>query len=136
MCACGRFGADCAIEAARKRRERERDTVGAISNYLDDYEKRHPEWDRVRALRKAAEFFAAVEDVAILDPISMADCDEDHSGPQGVNEDIGSCPKCWGPVGVLRPDGESFGWHLDDCSLPITGLVVVPVADDSRVSHR
>ncbi len=42
--------------------------------------------------------------------------DSHFVGPQGPNEDIGMCAHGY-PIGVLRPYGESFGWHADDCSL-------------------
>jgi hypothetical protein len=32
--------------------------------------------------------------------------------------DIGACPKCWAPIGVMRPENEQYGLHADDCSLP------------------
>lgn len=41
-----------------------------------------------------------------------------HQTPSGPNEDVGMCGRCGFPMGVLRPEGESFGLHLDDCSLP------------------
>lgn len=44
-------------------------------------------------------------------------CSE-HRQPEGPNEDIGWCSKCQRPVGVLRPQGETYGLHADDCSLP------------------
>lgn len=42
-----------------------------------------------------------------------------HRLPEGPNEDVGQCPDCWCPIGVMRPEGETFGDHLADCSLPI-----------------
>lgn len=41
-----------------------------------------------------------------------------HRGPQGPNEDLSQCPLCLMPSFALRPDGETFGQHLPDCSLP------------------
>lgn len=38
--------------------------------------------------------------------------------PQGPNEDVGQCPYCWAMMPVLRPDGETYGEHTVDCSLP------------------
>ena len=46
-------------------------------------------------------------------------CDLEHPGLGGPNMDMGQCPKCWMPMGWMRPEGESFGWHADDCSLPV-----------------
>jgi hypothetical protein len=94
--------------------------VSALSTFLDDYAARHPEWDRDAARRKADEFFASIDDSVDLNPAPWSECDQEHgAGPAGPNEDLGQCHKCWMPVGVLRPDGESFGWHRDDCSLPM-----------------
>jgi hypothetical protein len=42
-----------------------------------------------------------------------------HRGPQGPNEDIAQCYYCGMPTYALRPWGETFGHHADDCSLPI-----------------
>lgn len=39
--------------------------------------------------------------------------------PTGPCEDIGQCPLCLSPIGVLRPAGETFGFHERDCSLPV-----------------
>jgi hypothetical protein len=41
-----------------------------------------------------------------------------HRGPQGPNEDMGKCLDCWAPSYALRPEGETYGDHLSDCSLP------------------
>ena len=41
-----------------------------------------------------------------------------HRGPEGPNEDLGQCPKCWGLSYRMRPEGEEFGGHIPDCSLP------------------
>lgn len=46
-------------------------------------------------------------------------CDDIHRHPEGPNEDIAICPKCWSPTYTLRPEGETFGWHSPDCSLPM-----------------
>lgn len=43
--------------------------------------------------------------------------EEPHRGPQGPNEDIGQCPVCWSITAALRPENETFGLHLPDCSL-------------------
>lgn len=42
-----------------------------------------------------------------------------HRPPQGPNEDIGVCGTCWSPTWRLRPEGETYGVHLPDCSLPV-----------------
>ena len=41
-----------------------------------------------------------------------------HRRPQGPNEDVDQCQHCWSVSYVLRPDGETYGEHLPDCSLP------------------
>lgn len=41
-----------------------------------------------------------------------------HRGPEGPNEDLSQCPTCWSPSHAMRPDGETYGVHLPDCSLP------------------
>lgn len=40
-----------------------------------------------------------------------------HRAPQGPNEDIAVCYKCGMPTFSRRPEGETFGWHRDDCRL-------------------
>lgn len=52
-------------------------------------------------------------------PCEPGTCEVLPRGPAGPNEDIGQCSKCWHMGAVLRPDGESFGWHGDECSLPM-----------------
>lgn len=42
-----------------------------------------------------------------------------HRGPQGPNEDISQCGLCGSGSYSLRPEGETFGDHIDDCSLPL-----------------
>jgi hypothetical protein len=42
-----------------------------------------------------------------------------HRGPEGPNEDISQCGFCGLPSYAMRPWGETFGEHLDDCSLPV-----------------
>lgn len=44
--------------------------------------------------------------------------DGPHRGPQGPNEDLGQCSKCGSMGFSIRPAGEEFGGHVDDCSLP------------------
>lgn len=41
-----------------------------------------------------------------------------HRGPEGPNEDLDQCFYCWGISYAMRPEEETFGLHLDDCSLP------------------
>jgi hypothetical protein len=53
-------------------------------------------------------------------PISRADCPAGpHRGPEGPNEDIAQCHQCWSVDHALRPEGETWGDHLADCSLPL-----------------
>lgn len=52
-------------------------------------------------------------------PIDPLSCTEEHPEIAGPNMDMGQCGQCWMPVGVMRPEGETFGWHSDDCSLPL-----------------
>jgi len=48
-----------------------------------------------------------------------AECDAgEHRGPEGPNEDLAQCPLCWSVTFSRRPDGETFGNHTDECSLP------------------
>jgi hypothetical protein len=42
-----------------------------------------------------------------------------HRGPEGPNEDVSQCMRCGSVDHSMRPWGETFGRHLDDCSLPI-----------------
>lgn len=42
-----------------------------------------------------------------------------HRAPEGPNEDVGQCPWCWSLSWELRPEGQTFGHHLSDCSLPV-----------------
>lgn len=44
--------------------------------------------------------------------------DGPHRGPEGPNEDMGQCGKCGGFSFSMRPEGETFGRHWSDCSLP------------------
>lgn len=44
-------------------------------------------------------------------------CAEQHRGPEGPNEDLSQCRKCGLMSWVLRPENETFGMHLKDCSL-------------------
>ena len=50
--------------------------------------------------------------------VTRAECTRVHRGPEGPNEDLGACPDCWSISYALRPEGETFGYHLPDCSLP------------------
>lgn len=42
---------------------------------------------------------------------------EIHPEVAGPNMDLGQCRFCGAPMGVKRSVGESFGWHIADCSL-------------------
>lgn len=44
--------------------------------------------------------------------------DGPHRFPQGPNEDVAVCMKCGSPSWGMRPEGEEFGGHAPDCSLP------------------
>lgn len=51
--------------------------------------------------------------------VNPKDCEYGpHRGPEGPNEDIGQCMNCWSISYAMRPEGEQFGNHLPDCSLP------------------
>ncbi|MET4703119.1 hypothetical protein ABIB54_000573 [Frigoribacterium sp. UYMn621] len=50
--------------------------------------------------------------------IDPAECANEHRPPAGPNMDISVC-RCGMPIGVMRPKGQSFGWHADDCSLHV-----------------
>lgn len=51
---------------------------------------------------------------------SPARCpDGPHRGPEGPNEDVDQCRKCWSLSWRLRPEGQTYGEHLSDCSLPV-----------------
>jgi hypothetical protein len=41
-----------------------------------------------------------------------------HRAPEGPNEDLAQCPRCWSPTYAMRREGETYGEHLPDCSLP------------------
>lgn len=45
--------------------------------------------------------------------------DGPHRPPQGPNEDLSMCTTCWRPTYALRPEGETYGDHIADCSLPV-----------------
>lgn len=57
-----------------------------------------------------------------LFPKEPEECEYEHRGPQGPNEDISVCNQCGMPTFSRRPVGESFGWHIADCSLPMRHL--------------
>lgn len=51
--------------------------------------------------------------------VSYRDCPHGpHRGPQGPNEDVAQCGVCWSLSYEMRPEGEEYGGHRDDCSLP------------------
>lgn len=45
--------------------------------------------------------------------------DGPHRSPEGPNEDLAQCTKCWSPTYAMRPDSETYGEHLPDCGLPL-----------------
>jgi hypothetical protein len=52
-------------------------------------------------------------------PLDPDQCpDGPHRGPQGPNEDLAQCFSCLMPSWMLRPEGQEYGRHLADCSLP------------------
>ena len=57
-------------------------------------------------------------------PYSTLDCPDrnDHRFPQGPNEDLAQCGGCGEITYSRRPAGVTFGWHLEDCSLPVDHL--------------
>ena len=64
------------------------------------------------AARATSDWWARADD--------PANCpDAPHRGPQGPNEDLSQCWMCHLPSWRMRPWGETIGYHLDDCSLPI-----------------
>jgi hypothetical protein len=52
-------------------------------------------------------------------PVSWDECPDrdDHRVPEGPNEDMSVCRWCRAFTYELRPDGETYGDHLEDCSL-------------------
>lgn len=42
-----------------------------------------------------------------------------HRPPEGPCEDIGQCPQCGSLNFSMRPEGETYGFHAEDCSLPM-----------------
>lgn len=84
---------------------------------IRDYLAEHVTGERRTAIDS---LFANADPVGSLIPtIPAAECSQLHRGPQGPNEDLAQCSACWCPTFALRPDGQSFGWHLDDCALPL-----------------
>ena len=51
-------------------------------------------------------------------PFTPETCHLQHRWPEGSNEDVGPCRGCGELSWELRPDGEPYGDHLPDCSLP------------------
>jgi hypothetical protein len=75
---------------------------------VSDYEKRLDELEsRIEALP-----------LPTWPPIPLADCGP-HRGPEGPSEDIAQCWTCWSMSYAMRPERETWGHHLPDCSLPI-----------------
>lgn len=51
--------------------------------------------------------------------VPPSECPEGpHRGPEGPNEDLAQCPRCFSVHWCRRPVGEEFGGHIRDCSLP------------------
>lgn len=42
--------------------------------------------------------------------------DGPHRPPQGPNEEVSMCSRCWGLSWEMRPEGETYGEHLPDCA--------------------
>lgn len=42
----------------------------------------------------------------------------DHRPPEGPNEDVAVCETCGSLTFRMRPERETYGDHLPDCSLP------------------
>lgn len=62
---------------------------------------------------------AAEEESRQLGLFLRGECpDGPHRGPEGPNEDLSQCLRCLSPSWSMRPEGEEFGRHLVDCSLP------------------
>lgn len=62
----------------------------------------------------------ALDELALME--RRYGCADGHRGPQGPNEDVAQCPRCWSMSFSRRPAGETFGEHLPDCSLPVDHL--------------
>jgi len=53
-------------------------------------------------------------------PRDPGDCPRaPHRGPEGPCEDVAQCGLCGLPSFDLRPEGETYGFHARDCSLPL-----------------
>lgn len=50
--------------------------------------------------------------------VPMDECPKDHSRRHGPCTDTGQCSGCGFPVPSMRPDGETYGLHADDCASP------------------
>lgn len=51
-------------------------------------------------------------------PLVPMECPAVHPKVEGPCVDIAQCQQCGTPMGVLRPPGETWGRHIDDCCLP------------------
>lgn len=90
--------------------------MAGIAEYFDAMRKNEPErWAELA--RRSAELRAMLGELP--EPEEPEPCDGKHRGPEGPNEDMAQCPSCWAITYVMRPEGETFGWHADDCSLPL-----------------
>jgi hypothetical protein len=81
-----------------------------------------PEADTTTELRvQRAKVQSTWRDAALvaLEHVKAKPCpNEPHRDPQGPNEDLSACPACGALTYELRPEGETYGDHLPDCSLP------------------
>src|SRR4051812_20630762 len=94
--------------------------MGGLQDYFDKLDAESGDGGAERR-RRLAEFQEALSKVPVNDDFMKywgKPCDLDHLFPSGPNEDIGQC-RCGAPIGVLRPEGETYGWHIADCSLPL-----------------
>jgi len=74
----------------------------------DAYEDDRPERDEDNACPECDDGIVITEAACASGP---------HRGPAGPNEDLDQCGFCWSVSYVLRPEGETYGLHLPDCSL-------------------
>lgn len=124
-----------------------RDTFDADFNDADDHhgrvavlvpeDKPIPELGRVIHLYDAEGNYCGGVVREIQDRLLFVECDWDtwwpgkpippdecpdqakHRNPEGPNEDMGLCRLCRWPTFEMRPEGETYGDHWPDCSLPI-----------------
>lgn len=59
------------------------------------------------------------EKIALFgDQLEEGQCERVHREPAGPCEDLAMCEACGKPTFFMRPAGECFGHHAEDCSLP------------------